>query len=136
MMKTEEQCTCGHAADRHGLDAICNEDCYCTSYDSWITPEMELANSLRISGDNADIAVKALGELASAQERIVTLEAALRAVLPLVEETFRRHIPTCYQTGEETERSRGDWQNKHLLFKQVTAALCDHRGECTHIEAK
>ena len=62
----EGQCTCGHAADRHGLDAICNEDCPCTGYESWVTPEMALANSRRISGENADlfaIANKAVEEV-------------------------------------------------------------------------
>lgn len=52
---TDEQCTCGHAADRHGLDAICDEDCPCTGYESWVTPEMALANARRIAGDNADL---------------------------------------------------------------------------------
>ena len=42
---------------------------------------MALANARRISGDNADIAMKALGELAVAQERLRDLVEA--AQLPL-----------------------------------------------------
>ena len=74
---TDEQCTCGHAADRHGLDAICNEDCPCTGYESWVTAEMALANARRISGDNADLAMKARSQFAVAQERIVRVEAVI-----------------------------------------------------------
>jgi len=43
-------------------------------------PEEIIANSRRIAGDNADIAIDALGQLAEAQERIVALEEALREV--------------------------------------------------------
>ena len=53
MTATTEQCTCGHARDRHSPD--CHEDCPCTGYESWITPQMALANSRRIAGDNADL---------------------------------------------------------------------------------
>ena len=67
---TDEQCTCGHAADRHGLDAICNEDCPCTGYESWVTPEMALTNSRRIAGDNADLAMKARSQFAIANKAV------------------------------------------------------------------
>ena len=63
-----EQCTCGHAAERHGLDAICNVDCHCTSYESWITPDMELAHVRRIAGDNAELWKIANGAIAELRE--------------------------------------------------------------------
>ena len=69
-IKQIEQCTCGHAADRHGMNAkgICTAGppCECLAYESWITPEMALANSRRIASDNADlfaIANKAVEEM-------------------------------------------------------------------------
>ncbi len=48
--------------------------------DNNITDADRLENSRRIAGDNADMAVKALGELSVAQERVLALETALRAV--------------------------------------------------------
>ncbi len=58
-----------------------------------------------------------LGELAVAQERIVALEKALRAVEAINEERI--------SDAEAIDR----------VAMVAEAALCDHRGECTHIEA-
>ena len=63
----QEQCKCGHAGDQHAgedLDGLCKvEPCVCLYYESWVTPEMELANAVRIRDQNAGLFGVALGAL-------------------------------------------------------------------------
>jgi len=86
--------------------------------------------------------LKALGELGIAQERIVTLEGALRAVEWAIahyatldgeetEDITYRQCPDCLGPDREDEIGPPG----HFPGCQLDLALCDHRGGCTHIEA-
>ncbi|KKK85705.1 hypothetical protein LCGC14_2770640 [marine sediment metagenome] len=91
------------------------------------TPEELLANSRRISGDNADIAVKALGQLAALQQAIATLVETWRDLAILRREPQVKAL--YYSVANVLEAATKD-------AKVLLDGDCDHRGECTHIEAK
>lgn len=64
---------------------------------------------------------EAVAQLAVTQERIVTLEKAADAAL-----TWWHSKPSNINKREP------EW----VQMCRTAAALCDHRGDCTHIEAK
>ena len=103
-----------------------------------------IAADLALKFDMQNMITKLTGQLAVAQERIVTLEKALKAVewgipiygttlIGLKAELSYRQCPSC------SAPDRPDFMGPegHFPDCQLAAALadCDHRGDCIHIEA-